>query len=183
MLEAIFQHYGLKTSYIDCVDNIWIALWFATHSVQSKVINNNEFVYYYENTEKFSYIFQIASDAIVPSKKNAGEYTGETTICYDLRKALPAFYLRPHVQHAYMIKKRPDGNQKPIADYSDLIIGIAKIPTNMALKWLGNGEILSVSTLFPSPVFDDGYELILKQLPPQSSDFIRTYGAIQFIDD
>lgn len=29
--EPLLQHYGLKTSWIDLVDNIWVALWFACH--------------------------------------------------------------------------------------------------------------------------------------------------------
>ncbi|MBY4641516.1 FRG domain-containing protein [Gluconacetobacter entanii] len=29
--EPLLQHYGLNTSWLDLVDNIWIALWFACH--------------------------------------------------------------------------------------------------------------------------------------------------------
>jgi len=31
--EPILQHYGINTRWIDLVDNIWIALWFATHTL------------------------------------------------------------------------------------------------------------------------------------------------------
>ncbi|HPT72841.1 MAG TPA: FRG domain-containing protein [Candidatus Cloacimonadota bacterium] len=31
-IEPILQHYGIRTRWIDLVDNIWIALWFATHT-------------------------------------------------------------------------------------------------------------------------------------------------------
>lgn len=33
--EPILQHYGLKTRWIDLVDNIWNALWFACHTARS----------------------------------------------------------------------------------------------------------------------------------------------------
>ncbi|MCA3424937.1 MAG: FRG domain-containing protein [Roseomonas sp.] len=33
--EPLLQHYGLKTSWIDLVDNVWIALWFACHRAHS----------------------------------------------------------------------------------------------------------------------------------------------------
>jgi hypothetical protein len=29
--EPLLQHYGLATTWIDLVDNIWVALWFACH--------------------------------------------------------------------------------------------------------------------------------------------------------
>ena len=29
--EALLQHYGIRTTWIDVVDNIWVALWFACH--------------------------------------------------------------------------------------------------------------------------------------------------------
>lgn len=33
IIEPILQHYGIRTRWIDLVDNIWIALWFATHTL------------------------------------------------------------------------------------------------------------------------------------------------------
>ena len=44
--------------------------------------------------------------------------------------------MRPHAQLAYMLKKVDNCSE----DYSDLVIGIAKIPTSLGLKWLGNNE-------------------------------------------
>src|SRR5215470_17985708 len=29
--EPLLQHYGLATTWVDLVDNIWVALWFACH--------------------------------------------------------------------------------------------------------------------------------------------------------
>ena len=29
--EPLLQHYGVRTKWLDVVDNIWIALWFAAH--------------------------------------------------------------------------------------------------------------------------------------------------------
>lgn len=33
--EPLLQHYGVRTTWIDLVDNIWIALWFACHKAFS----------------------------------------------------------------------------------------------------------------------------------------------------
>lgn len=38
ILEPLLQHYGIKTPFIDLVDNIWVALWFALHQAKCKTI-------------------------------------------------------------------------------------------------------------------------------------------------
>lgn len=178
VLEPLLQHYGIKTPYIDLVDNIWVALWFALHKATVKPINSHEYVYYYNNDNTYSYILLIATDAINPSKKH-GIYNGKTTTLIDLRKALPSYFLRPHAQHAYMLKK----NEAFPGDYSDLIIGIAKIPTDLGFKWLGINEFLTVSSLFPAAYFDSGYAKLLKEYPEYNEGTIKQYGSIQIITD
>lgn len=178
VLDPLLQHYGIKTPYIDLVDNVWVALWFALHKATVKIINSHEYVYYYNNDDDYSYILLIATDAINPSEKH-GVYDGVATKLIDLRKALPSYFLRPHAQHAYMLKK----NKKFESDYSDLIIGIAKIPTDLGFKWLGINEFLTVSSLFPAAYFDSGYSVLLKKYPEYDAGTIRQYGSIQIITD
>lgn len=178
VLEPLLQHYGIKTTYLDLVDNVWVALWFALHQARSESINSHEYVYYSRNTNPYSYIVLVATDALTISDKN-GVYEGNTTRLVDLRKALPSYFLRPHAQHAYMLKKKRD----PIADYSDLIIGIAKIPTELGFKWIGNSEFLSVSSLFPAAYFDSGYKILLKKYPEEEQGTVNQYGSIQILTD
>lgn len=179
ILEATIQHYGIRTPQIDLVDNVWIALWFATNEFTSKTIKTTEHVFVSKSSREYGYIFLIASDAITPSDEHRGMYIGKETTVIDLRKALPSYYLRPHAQHAYMLKKREELS----SDYSDLVVGIAKIPVNKALQWIGEAELLSVSSLFPSPVFDAGYEVLLKSYPENGPDVVCYMGSIQHITD
>lgn len=178
VLDPLLQHYGIKTPYIDIVDNVWVALWFALHKATVKLINSHEYVYYYNNDNEYSYILLIATDAITPSEKH-GVYIGVSTELIDLRKALPSYFLRPHAQHAYMIRK----NQKFPEDYSDLIVGIAKIPTELGFKWLGINEFLNVNNLFPAAYFDSGYGVLLKKYPEEDAGISNQYGTIQIITD
>lgn len=178
VLEPLLQHYGVKTTYLDLVDNVWVALWFALHQTKSESINSHEYIYYFNNTNKYSYILLVATDAINVSDKN-GVYEGETTRLVDLRKALPSYFLRPHAQHAYMLKKKG----KVESDYSDLIIGIAKIPTELGFKWIGTSEFLTVSSLFPAAYFDSGYKVLLKKYPEEEQGTINQYGSIQILTD
>ena len=178
VLEPLLQHYGVKTTYLDLVDNVWVALWFALHQTKSESINSHEYVYYSNNSNPYSYILLVATDAINVSDRN-GVYEGTTTRLVDLRKALPSYFLRPHAQHAYMLKKKGEAE----SDYSDLIIGIAKIPTELGFKWIGTSEFLSVSTLFPAAYFDSGYKILLKKYPEDEQGTINQYGSIQILTD
>lgn len=178
VFEPLIQHYGVKTPYIDLVDNVWVALWFALHQAKTVSINSHEYVYYYESKEDYAYIILMASDAQKETKQ-FGVYTGADTTLVDLRKATPSYFLRPHAQHAYMIRK----NEKFPGDYSDLIVGIAKIPTSVGFKWLGSNEFLSLSSLFPATYFDSGYKILLKAYPEENQGTINQFGSIQILTD
>lgn len=178
VFEPLIQHYGVKTTYIDLVDNIWVALWFALHQASAVSINSHEYVYYHESTEEYAYIILMVSDAREETKR-FGVYSGENTTLVDLRKATPSYFLRPHAQHAYMIRK----NEECPTDYSDLIVGIARIPTSIGLRWLGANEFLTLSSLFPAAYFDSGYKLLLKNYPEEGQDEINQFGSIQILTD
>lgn len=178
ILEPLLQHYGIKTPYIDLVDNVWVALWFALHQAKTTIINSHEYVYFYDNENEYSYILLIATDAIMPSEQQ-GVYIGQETKLIDLRKALPSYFLRSHTQHAYMLRKTESYPE----DYSNLVIGIAKIPTSLGLKWLGVNEFLTVSSLFLAAYFDSGYAILLKKYPEDEQGEVRQYGSIQIVTD
>lgn len=176
-LEPILQHYGVKTNWLDLVDNVWIALWFSCHDVRSKIIESREYIYFSESNADYAYIYLIASDAIKETAKNRGVYKGEATTIVDLRKGTPSIFLRPHAQHAIMMRK-----QDPRCDdYTDLIVGIAKIPMSIAKKWIGSSELLAVNSLFPAPHFDDGYSFLLKTISFDSKEDAKHIGSIQIV--
>lgn len=75
----------------------------------------------------------------------------------DLRKCIPSYYLRPHAQHALVIRKPPEKEQ----DFTSNIAGIIRIKLENALQWLGMGQTLSVKNLFPSPCCDYGLRKLL----------------------
>ena len=178
VFEPLIQHYGIKTPWIDVVDNVWVALWFALHQAKTLTINSREYVYYFDNKNEFSYIYLLASDALQETD-HSGVYVGEETKLVDLRKSLPSFFLRPHAQHAYMLRK----SEPYPADYSNLIVGVAKIPTRIGMKWLGNNEFLTLSSLFPASYFDSGYAVMLKQIPEEDASNVNVYGSIQILTD
>lgn len=183
IFEALIQHYGIKTTQIDVVDNLWVALWFASHTFYSRIIDVHEHLFAMDSHKDFGYIILLASDAITATENQKGIYTGENTRIIDLRKALPSFFLRPHAQHAYMLSKKTGEiiEYKSLTDYTDLVVGIAQIPTDVIQKWIGNSELLSVNSLFPSACFDDGFELLLRKYPRIDHSVIQSQGSIQII--
>lgn len=189
IIEPMLQHYGIRTYWLDIVDNVWVALWFAVHKTNSKIIDGREYIHIFENDgDQYGYIFLIGSDATKEDANKPGVYVGKQTTLVDLRKAVPSYFLRPHAQHALMLKKN-SSELSDYADYSDHIVAIAKISVSNALKWIGQTGLLSVQSLFPPPYYDTGYEQLLNEykmpdsckelFPPKN--YIQLFGSIQDI--
>lgn len=208
VLEPLLQHYGMKTTMIDLVDNLWIALWFGLYTAKTEIVGGidggTEHVYYVpresvklEQTEagelaerkQYAYIYLMATDAVTEclkygrrksDNKYSGIYEGEETRAVDLRKAFQPRFLRPHAQHGIMIQKL---NQEKAMDYSDLIVGIAEIPVELGQKWMGNSSLLNVSSLFPSAVYDSGYRDLSNAVRECGlKQNVKMYGSIQFVN-
>lgn len=69
-VEAIMQHYGCKTRFLDVVDNHWISLWMGLHRLTKRKIQNEYFTYVPRLYYQLDYM-PIAETA---------EYTGEVLI-------------------------------------------------------------------------------------------------------
>lgn len=163
--EALLQHYGLKTTWIDVVDNIWVALWFACHTVRAfgpfgEYLHFERRIPRQDSTGK-SYVLLVAADAAPIDRIRPGFYSGKKTELIDLRIAAPSVFVRPHAQHGLLMRKRGDKVQRP-ADYGSQVRGILEIDLSNALEWLGNSTALSTHSLFPPPSYDNGYGNLLR---------------------
>lgn len=167
ILEGLLQHYGIKTHFIDVVDNHWIALWFGLYEAV-RLQSLNSYIHYVKrnadkdknNEDLFQYIILIASNNNITnlSKLNAKS----KTVAIDLRANLPSTFLRPHAQHGFVIRKlkcdEVDGY-----DMSKYVVGIIKISIKCVEELLGDGTLLTTNNLFPSPAYDLGYDLLLER--------------------
>lgn len=177
-LEGVLQHYGIKTRYIDLVDNHWIALWMGHNNcVQYKI---HETYYHYEKRELpivenltnpspletdklYQYILLIAMPH--SNNHNCGITEQGDFILVDLRQALPSTFLRPHAQHGLVMRKVIHTEES--VDKYDLateVVGIVRIRIDKAEVWLGNGALLSQENLFPAPGYDTGYDVLLTRV-------------------
>jgi hypothetical protein len=178
--EAILQHYGLKTSWLDLVDNIWVALWFACHRAHSTG-PAGEYLHFERRTnhkepDGFVYILLVAADQGPNSRKSPGRYLGPDTELIDLRAAAPSIFLRPHAQHGLVFRARGDRTMRPL-DYKSQVRGTIRIALADALSWLGDGRMLGVHALFPPPYYDRGYSILLRAGFPAS----KQLGAIAHV--
>lgn len=163
--EPLLQHYGLRTSWIDLVDNIWVALWFACH----EAVFTGKYGHYLHferrdvfNTDasKYAYILLVAAEISTINPLIPGLFTGKNTQLVDLRMAVPSIFLRPHAQHGVLFRQKGDTIARPL-DYFSSIRGIIRVALEDALRWLGTGPLLKTHLLFPPPVYDKGYEFLL----------------------
>lgn len=176
-VEGMLQHYGIQTRFIDLVDNHWVALWMGLYKC-CKIKKIGQY-YHYERRripiveltsgkvmqeELYQYILMLALPKSNTASIDGIELT-EEFVRVDLRQALPSVFLRPHSQHGVVARKKvnPSRYAKDY-DMASQVIGILRIRIDLANQWLGEGHLLSQANLFPSPMNDYGYDLLL-QLP------------------
>ena len=170
--EALLQHYGVKTTWIDVVDNMWIALWFACHNAIT-IGRSNEYLHFEKRmvepgkmvAGKYAYVILLESAYFTPVEKQHGNWIDDRSETIDLRISAPSQFVRPHAQHGLLIR-RLSNNGLPVCDFSPLIVGIIRVDLMAALDWLGSASTLSVHSLFPPAFYDYGYRELLEHIHP-----------------
>ena len=128
--EALAQHYGLKTRFLDVVDNIQTALWFAFDDTQKDNPRYDETV---------GYVHVLA----IPEEKFK---------IIDLRTK-SSEWLRPHVQEGFVVRhKIPDSERGSFAKY----LVATFIISNENLRRWSNYDNLPHDYFYPSAELDTG---------------------------
>lgn len=186
-IEGILQHYGIPTRFVDVVDNHWIALWMGLNRAE-KLKQRSSYYHYRERTiplleiankekatedELFQYVLLLA----IPFPETrilAGIQSSHDYIEVDLRQALPSTFLRPHAQHGIVLRRKvhqPQSRGANAYDIAPTVVGIIKIRIDRVHDWMGTGELLTQSNLFPPPAYDYGYDILLER-----SDLFKDSG-------
>lgn len=174
VIEGVMQQYGLSTTWLDVVDNIWVALWFSCYRSDlpaniriAKIANTKNwqersFVHMVRRNSNmepagFSYIFVLGgSEQVVDT--------------VDLRVSVPSDFIRPHVQHGVLI--RTVGVKD--VNMFDLVKGIIRVRLQDALDWLGDGQIFQPSSILPPPNYDAGFkQLLMSESQYTGTDVLR----------
>lgn len=195
-VEGLLQHYAGNTRFLDVVDNHWVALWmglqnFVMTGKNSRFCRCEKRELYvgdiYQPFDNhgcpvrnsrpprdciYEYILLLAMP-YAKTNPQCGIIETDEFVEVDLRKTLPSFYLRPHAQHALVIRRRDihlmEKRPATFYDMSSQVIAILRVRIDRASIWLGNGNLLTASNLFPSPSLDQGYNNLL--LHPEMFEF------------
>lgn len=129
--EALAQHYGLRTQFIDVVDHIQTALWFAYDETESDKNRARQ-------DESVGYIEVVA----VPSDAEI----------IDLRRK-PSEWLRPHIQQGFCVRfPKPDADLGRISKYLVMIF----IVSRQNLRLWSNYDAIPHDYFYPNGELDQG---------------------------
>ena len=189
--EPLLQHYGMKTKWLDLVDNLWVALYFGLHKIDEKIIGrvyNNvkrretrrptELELTTPGLEKqfYQYVLLVLNEDPRTTKARPGYTPGLSSIAIDLRKAAPSIFLRPHAQHAILMRKKQITHSQS-TDLSDQVVLIVRLLTSDVHDWLGFGQLGSSENMFPSAFNDPGYSILLESIPFNKTN-VASIGSI-----
>ena len=156
-IGAVLQHYGLKTPWLDVVQNFYTAIWFATHRFSD----------------------QGSCHVTAPSEEDRGwisfyvrkhpkkaKYLKVTDVPGDHSSR----HLRPHAQQGASLAKQYDeaahcGRDQDLNEYR-----IAQVCFPNSPRWALSGHMLSVDFLFPPAAQDNSLEQLRR---PQVQEMLN----------
>lgn len=141
-LGALLQHYGYHTPWLDLVDNLFVAVWFASrrfHSAHGKA-------WYSPSHEKEGWVYLLAvGDASMPF--------------VDLRKHHSSMNTRLQAQHGIAAASQEDGLPITCFDYGQAVA--ARICFPRSSRFSLGGRFFSTPFLFPKPTLDETFQILL----------------------
>jgi len=177
-VEPLLQHYGFRTRWVDAVDNVWVALWFACHEV---VVRKNYAHHARRDPNREGQDWAYLSLVSVGDAKSTaipGVWRSPQARLIDLRVTLPSIYVRPHAQHGLLFA---DSSWNPARDPDliHLVVATVQVALREALAWMGSGLTLSPYVLFPPATVDEGYRRLLDYAAEGGSEIgsILNYGS------
>jgi hypothetical protein len=172
--EALLQHYGIRTTWIDVVDNVWVALWFACYEARTTIRGSEQYLHFEKRIPRadgkpeYAYVLLLESAFFNPVGGFPGHYEDKKSETIDLRVAAPSHFVRPHAQHGLLVR-RLSNRALPSSDCSPLHVGTIRVDLAAALDWLGSAATLTSHALFPPAYYDYGYRELLEFVRPENN--------------
>lgn len=176
-VEPLLQHYGIKTRWLDLVDNVWIALWFACH--RQEMTGRHAFHICrspaQEGSDASIYVAVMESGPL-RTTSIPGYLVGPESRVVDLRYSVPSVNLRPHAQHALLMAPRRVSDAD--GSLASQVTAYLEIRLVDALEWLGIGAMTSSHVLFPPAAIDEGFRRLLEHAaePPEMLGSVSIFG-------
>lgn len=162
---ALLQHYGFKTSWLDVLDNLFVAYWFASFRFAQK---SDGAIAVGESGSSDGWLFLIRPPSSAP--------------VVDLRSEHHPLSARPHVQHGVSVRcavVSPDVRDWVVATVQTPVVGAT------------SGALFTGSALFPSLSSDHTLKLLMKHKASELAERIEqarglapsTLGRTSFLPD
>lgn len=162
--EPLLQHYGVRTRWVDFVDSVPQALFFATHDfVRSPFAVSSDEMTYVPTLRASGVLYVVDVGVLTPREVDGKTVPGVFStdwggeVC-DLRRAKPSQSLRPHMQHGWLC--RPvDGS----LDLWNRVVLQVEFDSKLAREWLVGAGCLTRESLFPDKKWDETYKQLLSK--------------------
>jgi len=149
-LPALLQHYGVRTSWLDVVDNLYVAIWFATHSRRGDAwidIRDGE----------YGWLYFISTDGP----------TARLTVV-DFRSEHHHLSTRPHSQHGASVTREGNNWSGTTLGFEDFVVATVRLRCRS--HWRLHGFMASEQYLFPDASEDNTLKLLQQ---PRTSKLLR----------
>ncbi|OLS25146.1 MAG: hypothetical protein HeimC3_15900 [Candidatus Heimdallarchaeota archaeon LC_3] len=129
--EAILQHYGFYTRYLDLVDDIATALWFASTDLENRSFSVDQYCYVF--------VYGVSWD----KKISNGVFDGRHQRLVNLREASIPEALRPHAQQAWamtdleLLTTKTELKTSIYSDFRKYLLCVLQIPMERVVRYLG----------------------------------------------
>lgn len=182
--EPLLQHYGLHTRWLDVVDSLPHALFFACHDLcNSPAVPGKQT--FMPTLRKFGFVYVLDIGKVHRVRRAGSQVVGYNRTSSglhlaDLRSLKPSTALRPHAQHGLLV--RASGSETDLWPH---VVARIAVPTKEARAWIA-GEALTRESMFPPQVWDDFYKKAqsdrMKSFLASEAGAGRNWGSVLVFD-
>lgn len=139
---AVLQHYGFHTPWLDVLDDVHAAIWFALHA--RRIIKGQ--VKYQRTSCDAGWVLLLS---VPPGVQ-----------CQNLRETQSSRNVRCHVQQGYSLAMQSDDKDLALhQDFAPMVVGRVQVPNDK--RWHLRGFRATQGYLFPGKTVDDTYQQLL----------------------
>jgi hypothetical protein len=149
-LPALLQHYGVRTSWLDVVDNLYVAAWFATHSRKGNA-------WISKRSGDCGWLYFISTE---------GPTSCLTVV--DFRDKHHHLSTRPHSQHGVSVTRFGNHWSNTALGFEEFVVATVRL--RCGPEWRLRGFMASEQFLFPNASDDNTLKLLQK---PRASELLR----------
>lgn len=141
-LPALLQHYGVHTSWLDVVDNLYVAAWFATHRRKRNA-------WISKRSGDCGWLYFISTESPTSCLK-----------VVDLRDEHHHLSTRPHSQHGVSVTRCGNDWSDTALDFKEFVVATVRL--RCGPEWRLRGFMASEKFLFPSGSEDNTLKVLQK---------------------